>query len=162
MVEEVANSDQDETVEEGLGEEHFVIGEVHQPYWQRFVLNMQCEPDRDQIDFDEPVHALGLVVHRNQPSQKKTRNMKQNETFLLKKTKGAIEYKRHCFGASNTYTLVQKREQCISTNDGVIHEFLGANEMWRLALIYTKTLHTIWDNQVYTRGQKCYSLEAHK
>ena len=69
MVEEVTDSDQDETVEEGLVKEHFVFGEVHQPYWQRFFLNKQCEPDRDQIDFAEPVHALRLVVHRNQPSQ---------------------------------------------------------------------------------------------
>ena len=75
MVKEVTNSDQDETGEEGLVEEHFVIGEVHEPYWQRFVLNKQCEPDRDQIDFDEPVHALGLVVHRNQPSQNKARKI---------------------------------------------------------------------------------------
>ena len=71
MVEEVIDLDQDENGEEGLVEEHFVIGEVHQPYWQRFVLNKQCELDHDQIDFDEPVHTLGLIVHRNQPSQKK-------------------------------------------------------------------------------------------
>ena len=36
MVEEVTDSDQDETVDDGLEEEHFVFGEVHQPYWQRF------------------------------------------------------------------------------------------------------------------------------
>ena len=49
------------------------------------------------------------------------------ETFFW--CKGTIEYKRHCFSASNTYTLKQKREWCIGTNDDVIHEFLGANGM---------------------------------
>ena len=67
MVEEVTDSDQDETVGEELEEEHFVFGEVHQPYWQHFVLNKQCELDHDQTDFDELVHAPELVVHRSQP-----------------------------------------------------------------------------------------------
>ena len=67
MVEEVTDSDQDETKEEGLVEEHFVFGEVHQPYWPRFVLNKQFELDRYRIDFEELVHAPELVVHRSQP-----------------------------------------------------------------------------------------------
>ena len=75
MVEVVLDSDWDENGEEGLVEEHFVIGEVRKPYWQRFVLNKQCEPDHDQIDFDEPLYALGLVVHRNQPLQNKARKI---------------------------------------------------------------------------------------
>ena len=67
MVEEVTDSDQDETVDDGLEEEHFVFGEVHQPYWPRFVLNKQFELDRYEIDFEELVHAPELVVHRSQP-----------------------------------------------------------------------------------------------
>ena len=71
MVEGVTGSDSDETVVEELVEEHFVFGEVQWPCWQRFVLNKQFEPEHDQLDSDEPVHAHGLVVHRNQPSQRK-------------------------------------------------------------------------------------------
>ena len=109
MVVAVVDSDWDENGEEGLVEKYFVIGEVRQPYWQRFVLNKQYELGHDQIDFDEPVHALGLVVHRNQPLQKRSSEEKQNE-FLLKKCTGAICGKRHCFKTSNTYTLMQMRE----------------------------------------------------
>ena len=136
MVEVVIDLDWDENGEEGLVEEHFVIGEVRQPYWQRFVLNMQCELGHDQIEFDEPVHALGLNVHRNQPLQKQSPEDNQNE-FLLKKCNGAICEKRHLLKTSNTYTLMQMRKQCISTNDNEIHEFLGANGMQHLTLIYT-------------------------
>ena len=107
MVEVVLDLDLDENGEEGLVEKHSVIGEVRQSYWQRFVLNMQYEPGHDQIDFDEPVHALGLVVHQNQPLQKQSSEDKQNE-FLLKKCNGAICGKRQCFKTSNTYTLMQK------------------------------------------------------
>ena len=89
------DSDWVENGEEGLVEEHFVIDEVRQPYWQRFVPNKQYELGHDQTDFDEPVHALGLVVHRNQPLQKQSPEYKQNE-FLLKKCNGAICEKRHC------------------------------------------------------------------
>ena len=81
MVEEVPDSDQDETKEGGLVGEHFVFGEAHQPYWQRFVLNKQCEPDRYQIDFEEPGQALELVVHRSQPLQKKLENMNKTNFF---------------------------------------------------------------------------------
>ena len=75
MVVEGVDSDWDENGEEVLVEEHFVIVEVRQPYWQRFALNKQCELGHDQIDFDEPVHALGHVVHRNQPLQNKARKI---------------------------------------------------------------------------------------
>ena len=71
---------------------------------------------------------MGLLCIKISHREESSKN-EQNENFLLKKYKGAIEYKRHCFSASNIYTLVQKREWCISTNDGVIHEFLGANGM---------------------------------
>ena len=67
MVVVVLDSDLNENEEEGLFEKHFVIGEVRKPYWQRFVLKKQCELGHDQTDFDEPMYALGLVVHQNQP-----------------------------------------------------------------------------------------------
>ena len=89
--------------------EHFACVEVLVKYWQHFVREMQYELDLGQTEIDELEPAPELVVHQNQPSQKQTRN-KQNELFLLKKCKGAIEYKRHCFSASNTYTLMRKKE----------------------------------------------------
>ena len=67
MVEEVTDSDKDETVDKGLEEEHFVFGEVHLPYWPRFALNKPCELDHYRIDFEELVDALELVAHRSQP-----------------------------------------------------------------------------------------------
>ena len=54
-------------------EEYFAFGEVRVKCWQHFVLKKQYALDLDQIDYDEPVLALGLVVHRNQPSQKSSK-----------------------------------------------------------------------------------------
>ena len=65
-------------------EEYFAFIEVRWKCWQHFVLKKQYELDLDQVDSDESVLALGLVVHRNQPSQRKARNMKQKDFFLLK------------------------------------------------------------------------------
>ena len=75
MVGEVTDSNQGETVVEGLVEEYFAFGEVRVKCWQHFVLKNQYELDLDQIDFDRPVLALRLVVHRKPPSQKKGSNL---------------------------------------------------------------------------------------
>ena len=88
--------------------EHFACVEVLGKYWQHFVREMQYEPDLVQTGIDELELAPEFVVHQNQPSQNK--HAKQNEFFLLKKCKGAKGYKRHCFNASNAYTLMRRKE----------------------------------------------------
>ena len=88
--------------------ENFACVEVPGKYWQHFVRETQYELDLDQIEIDELELAPELVVHQNQPSQNK--HAKQNEFFLPKKCNGAKEYKRHCFSASNAYTLMRRKE----------------------------------------------------
>ena len=65
------DSDWVENGEEGLVEEHFVIDEVRQPYWQHFVQETQYELDLVQIEIDELELAHELVVHQNLPSENK-------------------------------------------------------------------------------------------
>ena len=62
---------------------------------QRFVLNKQFEPDHDQVDFNEPVHAHGLVVHRNQPSQR------MNKTKIFSKNSVRARYVESAFYFKN-------------------------------------------------------------
>ena len=71
MVEEVTDSNQDETVVEGLVEGYFAFVEVRWKCWQHFVVKKQYELDLHQIDCDGPMLALETIVHRNQPSQRK-------------------------------------------------------------------------------------------